>query len=184
VGISGGITASLAGRYASALYALAGEKDAVASVEGDLDRISAAIGESTDLAKLLHDPEVSRTQAEAAIKAVAKVLELGPMTTNFLGVLAANRRLAQLPAVIRAYGAIAADARGEVTADVTTAHPLNDSQLAALSAKLAQREGRTISLRTHIDPALLGGLVVQIGSQRIDGSIRTRLNSLAQAVKG
>jgi len=183
VGISGGITASLAGRYASALFALAGEHGAVAVVEGDLGQLSAAISESTDLAQLLLDPQVTRAEAERAIKAVAGVLSLNAITSNFLGVLAGNRRLAHLPAVIRAFSAIAADARGEVTADVTTAHPLNDGQIAALSAKLAQREGRAVTLRTHIDPALLGGLVVQIGSQRIDGSIRTRLNSLAQAVK-
>ena len=183
MGISGGITASLAGRYAWALFALAGEHDARAVVEGDLDRLLAAIGESSDLAQLLHDPQVSRNDAERAIKAVAQVLSLHGLTTNFLGVLAGNRRLAQLPAVIRAFAAIAADARGEVTADVTTAHSLTEGQIAALTAKLAQREGRTVTLRTHIDPALLGGLVVQIGSQRIDGSIRTRLNSLAQAVK-
>ena len=182
MGISGGITASLAGRYASALYALAGEHGAVAAIEADLDRLSAAIGESTDLAKLLHDPQVTRDEATRAIKAVAGVLSLNPLTGNFLGVLAGNRRLASLPAIIRAYAAIAADARGEVTATVTTAHPLNADQIAALTAKLALREGRTITLKTHIDPALLGGLVVQIGSELIDGSIRTRLNSLAKAV--
>jgi F-type H+-transporting ATPase subunit delta len=183
VGISGGITASLAGRYASALFALAGEHGVAAVVESDLDRLCAAIDESSDLALLLNDPQVTRAQAENAVKAVANVLSLNALTANFLGVLANNRRLAHLPAVIRAFAAIAADSRGEVTADVTTAHPLNDSQLAALSAKLAQREGHAVTLRTHIDPALLGGLVVQIGSQRIDGSIRTRLNSLAQAVR-
>jgi F-type H+-transporting ATPase subunit delta len=184
VGISGGITASLAGRYASALYGLAGEHGVVAVVESDLDRLAAAISESADLAQLLHDPQVTRDAAAGAIKAVAGVLSLNPLTANFLGVLAGNRRLASLPGIIRAFAAIAADARGEVTADVTTAHPLQDSQIAALSAKLAQREGRAVTLRTHIDPAILGGLVVQIGSQMIDGSIRTRLNSLAQAVKG
>ena len=111
------------------------------------------------------------------------MLSLDPLTGNFLGVLAQNRRLASLPAIIAAFGAIAADARGEVTADVTTAHPLAQSQLDALAARLAEREGRAVTLRTHIDPALLGGLVVQIGSQMIDGSIRTRLNSIAQAVR-
>jgi F-type H+-transporting ATPase subunit delta len=146
--------------------------------------VSAAIGESADLAQLLSDPQISRDAAARAVKAVSQVLKLNLLTANFLGVLADNRRLASLPAIIRAFAAIAADARGEITADVTTAHPLQDHQLAALSAKLAQREGRAVTLRTHIDPAILGGLVVQIGSQMIDGSIRTRLNSLAQAVKG
>jgi len=183
VGISGGITASLAGRYASALFDLAREQSSVSTVEGDFDRVASAIGESADLAQLLHDPQVSRVAAARAIKAVADVLSLTPLTGNFLGVLAENRRLASLPSVIRAFAAIAADARGEVTAEVTTAHPLLDSQLAELSAKLAQREGRAVKLRTRVDPAILGGLVVQIGSQMVDGSIRTRLNSLAQAIK-
>lgn len=183
MGISGGITASLAGRYAVALFALAGEAGAVATIESDLASVSAAIADSADFGNLLSDPKVSRDAATRAVKAVAEVLSLNPLTGNFLGVLAQNRRLASLPAIIAAFGAIAADARGEVTADVTTAHPLAQSQLDALAARLAEREGRAVTLRTHIDPALLGGLVVQIGSQMIDGSIRTRLNSIAQAVR-
>ena len=184
MGISGGITASLAGRYASALYALACEQNAVSAVEGDLARLSSAIGESADLEQLLHDPQVSRDQAIRAIGAVAGVLGLSTLTSNFLGVIAGNRRLGSLPGMIRAFAMIAADARGEVTAQVTTAHPLTDSQTADLSARLAQREGRAVTLQTRVDPAILGGLVVQIGSQMIDSSIRTRLNSLAQAMKG
>ena len=184
MGISGGITASLAGRYASALYALACEQNAVSAVEGDLARLSSAIGESADLAQLLHDPQVSRDQAIRAIGAVAGVLGLSALTSNFLGVIAGNRRLASLPGMIRAFGMIVADARGEITAHVTTAHPLTASQVSDLSAKLAQREGRAVTLQTRVDPAILGGLVVQIGSQMIDSSIRTRLNSLAQAMKG
>ena len=183
MGISGGITASLAGRYASALYDLAREQGAVPAVEADLDRLTAAIAESADLAHLLNDPKVSRDGAARAIGAVAEVLALTALTTNFLGVLASNRRLASLSGVIAAFAAIAADARGEVTADVTTAHPLDAAQLADLSAKLAAREGRAVKLRTKVDPAILGGLVVQIGSQMVDGSIRTRLNSLALAMK-
>jgi len=183
VGISGGITASLAGRYASALYDLAGKEGSVATIESDFDRLTAAIAESADLAQLLHDPQVSRAVATGAIKAVGDLLSLDALTGKFLGALAQNRRLAALPGIIAAFRAIAADARGEVTADVTTAHPLLDDQLHELSAKLAQREGRAVTLRTHVDPAILGGLVVQIGSQMIDSSIRTRLNSLAQAIK-
>ena len=183
VGISGGITASLAGRYASALYDLAKSEGSVATIEGDFDGLTSAIADSPELAQLLHDPQVSRASAETAIKAIGDVASLNPLTTKFLGVLAHNRRLASLLGVIAAFRAIAADARGEVTADVTTAHPLQDDQLAELSAKLAQREGRAVTLRTHVDPAVLGGLVVQIGSQMIDSSIRTRLNSLAQAMK-
>jgi F-type H+-transporting ATPase subunit delta len=118
-----------------------------------------------------------------AIAAVAKKLKLSALTTNFLGVLAANRRLAKLPAIISAFKAIAAAQRGEVSATVTSAHPLSDDQLAALKTKLTAREGRTVMLSASVDSDLLGGLVVTIGSQRIDASIRTRLNSLAQAMK-
>ena len=97
--------------------------------------------------------------------------------------LAHNRRLAQLPKVIRAFRAIAAAQRGEVTAQVSSAHALNDAQLEQIRSRLTAREGRTVKLSTTVDPELLGGLVVTIGSKRIDGSIRTRLNSLAQAMK-
>ncbi|WP_421837766.1 F0F1 ATP synthase subunit delta [Novosphingobium sp.] len=182
--ISGGITASLAGRYAAALYDLAGELGVVTAVETDLDTLGAAVRESDDLAALLKNPEVSRDAAAKTIDAVADYLKLSGLTRKFLGVLAANRRLASLPDVVRAFTAIAAAARGEVTAEVTTAHPLDDAQLAALADKLKAREGRSVTVKAHVDPAILGGLVVQIGSRMIDGSIRTRLNSLAQAMKG
>jgi F-type H+-transporting ATPase subunit delta len=98
-------------------------------------------------------------------------------------VLAGNRRLSALPDVVR-LSAIAAAARGEVTAEVTTAHPLDAAQLADLSAKLKEREGRDVKVKASVDPEILGGLVVRIGSTMIDSSIRTRLNSLAQAMKG
>ena len=182
--ISGGITASLAGRYAAALYDLAGEQGLVTAVETDLDTLAAAVRESADLAELLRNPQVAREAAAKAIDAVAALLGLSTLTRNFLGVLAANRRLAALPDAVRAFTAIAAAARGEVTADVTTAHPLNAEQLADLAEKLKAREGRAVILKAHVDPAILGGLVVQIGSRMIDSSIRTRLNSLAQAMKG
>lgn len=181
--ISAGIQASLAGRYASALFELAAEAGTVSAVEGDLDKLSAALAESSDLAAVTTNPQVSRKDQGAAVAGVAKVLGLAPLTANFLGVLADNRRLSQLPAMIRAFRTIAAAQRGEVTAEVVSAHPLKDDQLEALRTKLTQREGRTVKVSSAVDPDLLGGLVVTIGSKRIDGSIRTRLNSLAQAMK-
>jgi F-type H+-transporting ATPase subunit delta len=108
---------------------------------------------------------------------------LSELTQNFLGTLAQNRRLSKLPAIIRSFRAIAAAQRGEVSAEVASAHALTDKQLDQLKAKLTAREGRTVKLTTKVDPDLLGGLVVTIGSKRIDGSIRTRLNSLSQAMK-
>lgn len=181
--ISAGIKASLAGRYASALFELASENGTVTPVESDLDMLAAALAESGDLAALTTNPELARDVQGAAMAAVGKELKLSPLTANFIGVLAANRRLAKLPAIISAFKAIAAAQRGEVTATVTSAHPLSTEQLAALKTKLTAREGRTVTLTAAVDPDLLGGLVVTIGSQRIDASIRTRLNSLAQAMK-
>ncbi len=182
--ISAGIQASLAGRYASALFDLASEAGTVTAVESDLEKLRNALGESADLRALTTNPEVSRDAAQAAIGAVAKLLGLSELTGNFLGVLAQNRRLSQLPAMIRAFNTIAAAQRGEVTAEVSSAHALSDTQLASLKDKLTAREGCTVKLQTSVDPDLLGGLVVTIGSKRIDGSIKTRLNTLANAMKG
>lgn len=181
--ISAGIKASLAGRYASALFDLASENGKVTPVESDLEKLAGALAESGDLAALTTNPKLTRDAAGKAIAAVAKALKLDALTANFLGVLAANRRLAKLPAIITAFRAIAAAQRGEVAATVTSAHPLSADQLASLKTKLTAREGRTVMLTAAVDPDLLGGLVVTIGSQRIDASIRTRLNSLAQAMK-
>jgi F-type H+-transporting ATPase subunit delta len=183
VDISAGIKASLAGRYASALFDLASESGKVTAVESDLETLGAALAESGDLAALTTNPELARDVQGKAMAAVAKKLKLSTLTTNFIGVLAGNRRLAKLPAIISAFRAIAAAQRGAVPATVTSAHPLSDDQIAALKTKLTLREGRTVMLSASVDPDLLGGIVVTIGSQRIDASIRTRLNSLAQAMK-
>ena len=182
--ISAGIQASLSGRYASALFDLASEAGEVTAVEADLEKLEAALGESKDLAALIRNPEVSRKQLSATMEALGQLLGLDKLTANFLGVLAQNRRLGELPAIIAAFHTIAAAQRGEVTAEVASAHPLSDQQIEELQQRLRAREGRTIKLRTRDDPALLGGLVVMVGSKRIDSSIRTRLNSLAQAMKG
>ena len=181
---SGGITASLQGRYASALFDLASENGVVTAVESDLDSLGEALKGSEDLAALIRNPKVSREAAAKAIDAVAGVLNLSTLTRNFLGVLAGNRRLFALPEIVRAFATIAAAQRGEVTAEVTSAHALDDDQIAQLAAKLKAREGKEVKIKTSVDPEILGGLVVKIGSRQIDGSIRTRLNSLAQAMKG
>ena len=153
------------------------------AVESDLETLRDALASSAELAHLTTNPKVSRGESEKALGAVAQHLGLSKLTQDFLGVLAQNRRLAKLPDVIKAFQTIAAAQRGEVTAEVTSAHALSDEQLEALRNKLTTRQGRTVKLTTKVDPDLLGGLVVTIGSQRIDGSIRTRLNSLAQAMK-
>jgi len=184
VELSAGIKASLAGRYASALFDLASEAGTVTAVESDLDKLAEALHESAELRALIRNPEVSREQIGKVMAGIAAHLGLADLTKNFLGVLADNRRISDLPAMIRAFHAIAAAQRGEVGAEVASAHALTDEQIATLEQKLRAREGRTVKLKTRVDPDLLGGLVVTVGSQRIDGSIRTRLNSLAQAMKG
>ncbi|APE29135.1 F0F1 ATP synthase subunit delta [Aurantiacibacter gangjinensis] len=181
--LSAGIQASLAGRYASALFDLASEAGTVTAVENDLDTLDAALRESSDLSAVITNPEISRSQLAAIMSGVAEHLGLSELTRNFLGVLAENRRVSKLPGIIRAFATIAAAQRGEVQAEVASAHALTDAQLAELESKLRAREGRTVKLKSRVDPDLLGGLVVTIGSKRIDSSIRTRLNSLAQAMK-
>ena len=182
--ISAGIQASLAGRYAVALFELASEDGVVSPVESDLDTLAAALDQSSDLVGLTTNPQLGRKAKMAAIEDVAKLLELNPLPRRFLGVLAENRRLAELPRMIRAFREIAAAQRGEVSAQVISAHPLAEDQIASLKKKLTAREGRTVKLTHSVDPDMLGGLIVTIGSRRIDGSIRTRLNALTQAMKG
>lgn len=181
---SSGIRASLAGRYATALFALAKENNSIETVQASLGTLSAAMAESEDLRALTSSPVLSREDAGKAIAAIAKALDLDPLSTNTLGVLAANRRLDQIKAVIRAFSTLASDHRGEITAEVTSAHPLDDKQIDALKAQLKKRVGSDVSVSTAVDSSMLGGLVVKIGSQMIDSSIKTRLNTLSQAMKG
>ena len=182
--LSAGIQASLSGRYASALFELASEAGTVSAVETDLETLADALRESAELRALIRNPEVSREAMARVLSGLGGEANLAELTRNFLGVLAQNRRVGELPAIIRAFRSIAAAQRGEVTAEVASAHPLSDDQLGALEQKLRARQGRTVKLKTRVDPDLLGGWVVTIGSQRIDSSIRSRLNSLAHAMKG
>jgi F-type H+-transporting ATPase subunit delta len=181
---SGGIQASLSGRYATALFELARDAKTIDTVEASLANVRAALEQSDEFARLVASPLVSRKDAAASVAASAAAMGIDSTTKNFLGVLAENRRLAQLPAIIRAFRTLAADYRGETTAEVVSAHPLSASQVDALKQQLRTRIGRDVSVDLSVDPALLGGLVVKIGSQMIDSSIRTRLNTLAHAMKG
>ena len=182
--ISGGIQASLSGRYALALFELANEQKKLETVGNDLAAVRQALGESDDFRALTTSPLIRRDEAVKAVAATAEAMQLDGITANFLGVLARNRRLAQLPGVIRAFNMLAARHRGEITAEVTSARALDEDQVDAIRQTLRKRMGRDIAVDLNVDPAILGGLVVQIGSQRIDGSIRTKLNNLALAMKG
>ncbi|HEY6048556.1 MAG TPA: F0F1 ATP synthase subunit delta [Sphingomicrobium sp.] len=181
---SGGIRASLAGRYASALFDLAREERQIDAVERSLDALGQALLDSKDFAELVASPLVSREEASQAFAALAPQLNLDPITSNFLGVLGRNGRKNELRNVIRAFRRLAAEHRGETTAEVVTARPLNDDQVAALKQQLRTRAGRDVNIDLTVDRAILGGIVVKLGSQQIDASIRTKLNRLAAAMKG
>ncbi len=184
VDISGGIKASLAGRYAAALFELAEENKTIDAVEASLAKLKAALAESESFRELTTSPLVDRGAAVKACGAVASELGLDPLSGNFLGTLAENRRLAQLGPAIADFSRIVAQYRGEANAEVATAHPLADDQVAALKAKLKSLVGRDVNIDMRVDPSLLGGLVVRMGSRMIDGSLRTKLNALASAMKG
>ena len=181
---SSGIQASLAGRYALALFQLARDGKALDSVAASLATLKAALAESDDLRALTQSPLVGRDAAARAIEAVAGKLELDSLTSRTLGVLAQNRRLAQIPAVIRAFDTLLSAHKGETRAEVTSAFPLSKTQQTALAKQLKARTGRDMALDLAVDPAIMGGLIVKMGSQMIDSSIRTRLNKLAQAMRG
>lgn len=181
---SGGIQASLSGRYATALFGLARDEKALDAVSTSLATLKGTLAESDELRQLTTSPVVTRDQAAKAIAAAAAAMGLDPLTTKFLGVLAQNRRLSQIGAVIRAFGQLAAAHRGETTAEVTSAHPLTATQVKALTAKLKTQLARDVAVDLTVDPSILGGLIVKIGSRQIDGSIRSKLNTLAIAMKG
>ena len=181
---SGGIRASLAGRYASALFDLARDERQIESVSASLNMVKATLAESADFRALTTSPLINRVEAAKAIGPTAEALGVDPLTRRFLGVLATNGRLAQLDAVIRTFDRLAAEHRGESTAEVTSAFPLNDDQIIALKANLKARGGNDVAIDAKVDPSILGGIVVRLGSRMIDASIKTKLNNLAYAMKG
>lgn len=181
---SGGIQASLAGRYATALFGLARDEQQIDAVSRSLDSIEAATTESADFRALVTSPLIGRADAGKTIRALVPSVGLDPITGRFLGVLADNGRLTELKSVIRIVRELASGHRGETKAEVTSAHPLGDDQVAALKTKLKARVGSDVTIDAKVDPALLGGIVVRLGSQMIDASIATKLNTLATAMKG
>ena len=181
---SGGIQASLAGRYATALFGLARDEKQIDAVTRSLGTLEKAVAESPDLRTLAMSPAISRAEAGKAIRALTPVLDVDPLTGRFLAVLADNGRLRELKEVVRTFRTLASDLRGETTAEVTSARALDDDQVAALKTNLKARLGRDVAIDAKVDPDILGGIVIRHGSQMIDASIRTKLNTLANAMKG
>lgn len=173
----------VAERYAGSLFELAAQSNAVAAVERDLASFEKMLEGSEDLQRLIKSPVFSADEQFKAIAAIADTAGIKGLTGNFLRVVAKNRRLFAVPAMIRAFRRIAAEQRGEVSAEVTSAHALTSAQMTELKASLTSVAGKDVTLSVTVDPSLLGGLVVRIGSRQIDTSLKTKLNSLKLALK-
>lgn len=178
------IVSGLAGRYAVALFELAYEAKALDTVAADLDRLKGFLAEDADFARFTKSPLQKRGALVRAMAVVAETAGLSELTGRFLGVMAGNGRLRDLEDVIGAYGWLLAHHRGEISAEVASAHALSDAQMTALKAQLKKALGRDIAVEATVDASLLGGLVVKVGSRMIDSSLKTKLNNLKVAMKG
>ena len=173
----------VSGRYATALFELARDEKSVDAVKTDLDKFDALLNESADLKRLVKSPVFT---ADAQLKALTAVLDkagISGIAANFVKVLTSNRRLFAVSDVIRAFRALVARFKGEATADVTVAETLNDRNLDALKTALKSVTGKDVMLNVKVDPSIIGGLVVKLGSRMVDSSLRTKLNSIKHAMK-
>jgi F-type H+-transporting ATPase subunit delta len=169
--------------YATALFDLAGEAGAVDAVESDLAAIAALANESEDFSRFLRSPVITADVKRHAVEAILKKAKVSDTVANFLRVVAGNGRLFALSAMISAYHALAAKARGEVTAEVTSAAPLTKDQVDDLAEALKKKIGKTVKLDQHVDASLIGGLIVKVGSEMIDSSLKTKLTAMKIAMK-
>jgi F-type H+-transporting ATPase subunit delta len=177
-GVSG-----LAERYAAALFDLADERRVLDGVAGDLRELRAMLHDSVDLMRLLRSPVLSREEQGKAVAALAERAGLSMLTREFLAVVARNRRLFAVPEMIEAYLKKLADRRGEVTAEITVAQPLDQAREAALTEQLRRSVGARVAVEVRVDPRLLGGMIVKIGSRMVDASLASRLNRLRLAMR-
>ena len=180
---SGSMISGVAGRYARSLFELAQETGAVSVVEGDLVRFEEMLEGSEDLKRLIKSPVFSADEQLKALGAVLDRARISGLVGNFLRLVARNRRLVAVPQMIRAFREIAAEARGETAAEVTSAHALSAEQERELKAALKSVVGKDVTVKVTVDPSLLAGLIVKVGSRQIDTSLKTKLNSLKLALK-
>lgn len=174
----------LAERYAAALFDLAEERKVLDAVAADLQTLRAMLRDSADFRRLIRSPVLSREAQGKAIAALAETAQVSALTGNFLGLLAQRRRLLALPEMIDAYLRRLAAKRGEVTAQVLTAQDLTPAQREAVNEQLRKAVGRKVAIDVEVDPGLLGGLVVKVGSRMVDASLRSKLHRLQLAMKG
>lgn len=177
-------TEGVPGRYAAALFDLAKESGQIADVEKSLGDFRALLGESQELVRMVRSPVIAADDQERALGAILERAGISGLAGNFLRLIAKNRRLFAADDMIKAFLALAARERGEVTAEVASAHALSDAQVAELKSALKASIGKDVTLQTRVDPALLGGLIVKIGSRMVDSSLRTKLQSMKSALAG
>jgi len=178
-GVSG-----IAERYAAALFDLADERRTFDEVASDLRQLRTMLAASVDLSRLVRSAILTRGEQGKAIAALATHADFSPLVRDFLAVVAKNRRLFAIPAMIEAYLEKLAERRGEITAQVIAARPLSETQLALLSDQLRRSAGRRVSVDARVDPGLIGGMIVRVGSRMVDGSIKSKLQRLQLAMKG
>jgi len=177
------VLTQIARPYAAALFDLSQSEGSVDAVESGLVEIQKLAGESDDFRRFLRSPVISADHKSSAVEAILARANINVTVANFVKVVARNGRLFALPAIIKAFQALAAEGRGEVTADVTSAAPLSSAQLKSLADTLKQKIGKTVTLTEHVDPSLIGGLMVKVGSQMIDSSLKTKLTAMKIAMK-
>jgi F-type H+-transporting ATPase subunit delta len=174
---------NVGGRYAQALFDLATDEKRVAAVEADLKSLKTALADSHDLRVLVRSPAFSAEDKAKGLGAIAVKAKFNATTQKFLGLLAANGRTSSLASVITGYEDLSAKARGAVSAQVTTAVPLSAAQAKGVAAALRQTLGKDPEIQTRVDPAILGGIKVQVGSRLFDASLKSKLDSLKFALK-
>jgi F-type H+-transporting ATPase subunit delta len=173
----------VAGRYATALFDLARDANSIDTVKADLERFDALVAESADLARLVRSPVFSADEQLNALSIVLERAGIGGLAANFLKLVTKNRRLFAVQDMVRAFGNLVAQHRGETTAEVTVAEAIRDDHVAALRNALKAVSGKEVDLKIKVDPAIIGGLVAKLGSRMVDSSLRTKLNSIKHAMK-
>ena len=178
-----GIVSGMAGRYATALFELAVETNSLDQLHADLAAFETMLAASPELTRLVRSPVFGADEQARALDAVLDKAGISGIARNFLRVVAANRRLFAVREIIRGYQALVAKHKGEVTAEVTVAQPLNDARLGEIRAALRAVTGKDVQINVDVDPSIIGGLKVKLGSRMVDASLRTKLNSIKFAMK-
>ena len=177
------IVSGMAGRYATALFELVLEERALDQVQKDLETFDALVAGNPDLERLVRSPVFTADEQAKALVAILQKVNIGGLAANFLKIVASNRRLFAVRDMIRGFRKLVAQHKGETTAEITVAEKMSEQNLAALTSALKSVTGKDVALDVKIDPAIIGGLVVKLGSRMVDSSLRTKLNSIKYAMK-